>query len=362
MPKSSRKPVKEKIISTVPIHKTEDLIPIGSTMFNLACSNNAFGAFKKGKLANLIGDSHAGKSILAMTMLAMCANMSRFDDYKLIYDDIEEADDFDHEYMFGKNFDKRVEAPKYIEGQPDFSGNIEDWQDNIHTFLEQKTPFIYVTDSFDALHSEEDEKKAVEQYNDRKKGKETKGTFGTAKAKSASFALRRIRKKLKHTNSFILIVSQTRDNINAVSFAPKTRSGGKALKFYSSHETWGAVVKSLDKTVDGIKDIIGTNTRWKFTKNKLTGRNRIVDFPIYNDIGIDDITSCLDFLKKFKVLTGDGKKTKLPLGKKDIIGTKDKIIKTIEEDNLERKLAKLCQETWIEHEQRLRLKGRKRRF
>lgn len=357
--KPERKPIEDKI-KAIPIHGTEDLIPSGSTIFNLACSNNAFGAFKKGKIENIIGDSHAGKSILVLTSLAMCVYLSRFDDYELIYDDVETADEFDTDYMFGKKFKKRVISPRTNKkGEPDPSGDIEEWQDNLHKRLDNKTPFIYVTDSFDSLHSEEDEKKAIEQYEARQKGNKAKGTFGTAKPKLASFALRRIRKRIKETNSLLIIISQTRDNIDPMSPSKKTRSGGKALKFFSTHEAWGAVTKKLKKTVHGKTFEIGADTQWKITKNKLTGRNRTVNFPIYSDIGVDDLSSCLDFLVEHKAVEKSNNTIKIPELK--LQGTRDKIIRSVEEHDLENKLAKLCEKKWLEIENSLRM-NRKRRF
>lgn len=370
MAERTKKPTKNKrtksledVVKTIPVHEDSTIIPSGSTMYNLCSTNNSFGAFKKGKIANIIGNSHAGKTILALTTLAMCAHIPQYDEYKLVYDDIEEADEFDHEYMFGKKYVKRVGPPKYTKkGDPDSSENIEDWQDNLHTLLDNKEPFIYVTDSFDALHSMEDETKAQEQYEARKKGNKFKGTMGMAKAKSASFALRRIRKRLKVSNSILIIVSQARDNVNPMSPASQTRSGGRALKFYSTHEIWGLVTGKLSKTVDGHKFEIGAYTRWKFTKNKLTGRNREANFPIYSDIGIDDITSCLDYLAAEKLIKKAEKGSKITIPDLKITGTKEKVIQTIEENDLEYKISKMCADRWLEVENQLRLKGRKRRF
>ena len=299
-------------------------------------------------------------TILALTTLAMCVYLKRFDNHELIYDDIETADEFDTDYMFGKKFKKRVIAPKYTkEGYPDPSSDIEEWQDRLHERLDKKVPFIYVTDSFDALHSEEDEKKAIEQYEARQKGNKTKGSYGMAKARMASNVFRRLRKRFKETNSLLLVISQTRDNVDPMSHSKKTRSGGKALKFYSTHEIWGAVTKKINKTVNKNSYEIGGDIQWKITKNKLTGRNRTVTFPIYNDIGVDDVASCIDFLEKHGGLEKTSNTYKIP--ELDLKGTKEKIIRTIEDNDLENKLSKLCEEKWIEIEKSLRLK-RKRRF
>jgi hypothetical protein len=41
---------------------------------------------------------------------------------------------------------------------------------------------------------------------------------------------------------------------------------------------------------------VGVNVRVKISKNKITGKLRIIEFPIYYDYGVDDIGSCIDFL------------------------------------------------------------------
>jgi hypothetical protein len=86
-------------------------------------------------------------------------------------------------------------------------------------------------------------------------------------------------------------------------FNPKTRSGGKALKFYAFHEIWLAMEKKEKK---GDRTYI-TNVEAKITKNKLTGRHGVARFPILFDYGIDNISSCINFLLKEGYWKGDKK-------------------------------------------------------
>ncbi len=83
------------------------LVPSGSTLLNLACSGSTAGAYKVGKIVNIIGDSSAGKSIEGFTLLAECANNPAFDKHELIYDDVESANSFNLEYLFGEKAAKR---------------------------------------------------------------------------------------------------------------------------------------------------------------------------------------------------------------------------------------------------------------
>ena len=67
------------------------LIPTGSVLLNLACSNSKRGGFGAGKMVNLIGDSSSGKTLLALSMFAEVAKLKQFKDYHFVYDDVEHA-------------------------------------------------------------------------------------------------------------------------------------------------------------------------------------------------------------------------------------------------------------------------------
>ena len=58
----------------------------GSSLLNLALSDLVDGGFGVGKTANIIGDSHAGKSFLAKTILAEGIRSGNFK--KFIYGDV----------------------------------------------------------------------------------------------------------------------------------------------------------------------------------------------------------------------------------------------------------------------------------
>jgi len=310
------------------------LIPTPSTTFNLECSGRIEGAFQIGKTANLIGDSHSGKTLFALSMLAECSHNSRFDGFDLIYHDVEEANEFDIPYMFGKKTDSRLIY--------DVRGSLfEEFSDNIGRLLSGNRPFIYVLDSFDALDTEASRKKDEENRKKREKGSKTDGEYGDGKAKLMSAFFRHYNDDLKAHGSSLIIVSQTRDNIGfGAMFAPKTRSGGKALKFYACHEVWLATQK---KEKIGKRTYI-TNVQAKITKNKLTGRHGEALFPILFDYGIDNIASCIKFLMDEGGWTG----SKRAINSKEFVDTMsyDELVKHIEENDLEENLALCCQEAY----------------
>lgn len=264
----------------------DDLIPTGSTILNLECSGHIEGAFKIGKMVNLIGDSHSGKTLQGFTIFAECNKRSRFNNHRFILDDVEAANEFNVVKLFGKKCAERIDYSIR-------SSTIESFQDNISRLLESKKPFIYILDSFDGLTSEAAVEKDEENRKKREKGTETKGDFGDGKAKIFSRFCSINIQKLADNDSFLLVISQTRDNMGfGAQFTPKTRSGGKALKFYSSHEIWLACQKSEKEG----KRTVRTDVQAKITKNKLTGRHGEALFSVLMNYGIDDIESCVDFL------------------------------------------------------------------
>jgi len=325
------------------------LIPTGSTTFNLECSGRIEGAFLFGKVVNLIGDSHSGKTLFALTIFAECSILPRFDNFRFIYDDVEAANEFDIAYLFGSRVNKRIE-------QDVRSRTIEDLNDTLARLLSEDDPFIYVLDSFDALTSEAALEKDESNRKAREKGNKVAGSYGDGKPKKASEMFSQRVQELHDQGSFLLIISQTRDNIGFGSmFTPKTRSGGKALKFYSFHEIWLACQKKEKK---GARTYI-TNVKAKITKNKLTGRHGEVEFPILFDYGVDNISGCIKFLMDEKAWSG----TKKSVNSRDFADKMplSKLIKHIEDENREDELYELCQEAYDEIMRKLK-PNRKRKY
>ena len=349
--------MKQKISEAVKIPNgrsiTSELIPMGSTLLNLAMSGTVHGGAKKGTMINIIGASHGGKSILALTAFAEAASRKRFDTYALIYDDVERANSFDMEYMFGVNAASRITPPR-LDKDDNYSCTVQHLQANVMHWLRKKVPFIYVLDSFDALDALEDQKKVEEMSEALEKDKkDIPGTYGMAKAKAASSILRGITSGIADTNSALFIISQTRDNVDPRDFQKTTRSGGRALKFYAHHELWLSVNGSSIKKKD---TVIGNSIKIKISKNKITGKQREVKFDIYYDYGIDDIGSCIDYLIEMKRWTGGGAAKINHNGDfKFEPCTRAKIIAQMEDERLYTKLQSLVQEEWDSFEESIRL-------
>lgn len=251
------------------------------------------GGFKMGKIANIIGDSSSGKSLLVLTMLAEAANNPQFEDYELIYDDAEVALEFDIEKMFGKNLMHRMRKPKSPKkGDGGQSESVEELYQNLLSWLEKPKPIIYIVDSLDSIKTKEDDVRACAF---RDKGA-ADGSYSMGKPKLMSEMLRVLTNKVAKNNSFVGIVSQVRDKIG-VTFGPKkTRTGGRALEFYCSYVLWLNHIKELTAPIKGLNVSIGNETQIKIKKNKGTGKRRDAIIDIYYDYGIDGMRPALDFL------------------------------------------------------------------
>ena len=353
----TKRPAKEEQEQTA--SGTANLIPTGSVMLNLACADSWSGGYGAGKIVNLIGDSSSGKTLLAFSMFAEMSRNERYKDYRLIYDDVEQACEFDIAKLFGAGTADRIVAPYYSDiphhsnNVPQYSGTIQEFHANVMDAIKLGEPFVYVLDSFDALSSADEQDRAEKSIEATRAGKPVQGSYKMDKAKLSGEILRHILADLRSTGSLVLVISQTRDNIDPMSFTKKTRSGGNALRFYSAHEIWLAVkgkLKSKDR-------VIGSQIRAKVSKNKLTGKLREIEFPVYYSYGVDDIGAAVDFLVE-EGKWGKKGNSLVTLGLPGFDGSRQKVIQRIEESLASPKLFALAGETWTEIEESLKMDRR----
>ena len=322
------------------VFSRKDFVGSGSTLLNLALTDNPRGSFRKGSIISFVGDSSAGKTFFSMTMFAEAMIHKHFKDHRIIYDDTEGGNSINLAKFFGQEVADKVEEPSN-----GCSTTIEEFYFNLDDALNEGKPFIYVMDSMDGVSSVADNSKFEEQKKANRKGKETAGSFGASKAKVNSEGLRVLSGKLKNSESIVFLISQTRDDLG-FGFNTKTRSGGKSIKFYSNVEMWASVTETIKKTVNGKPRIIGNNVKLKVTKNRYTGFKHEVTVPILPSYGIDDITSCVDYLISEKEWTGSGSKINAP--DFDYKGTFKGLIKHIEDNGLENELSIICGRVWKE--------------
>lgn len=334
----------------------EDMLSTGSTLLNLACSEDPFGGFKTGHYYLLVGDSDSGKTFFSMTCMAEATLNPAFTNYRFIYDNAEDGMLMDLDVLFNETVADRIEPPSGTAAKPIMSTTIQEFYYHLDDAAADGRPFIYILDSMDGIDSDSSEKKFKEQKRAARKKqaremgedgggeeKKVKGSYGDGKAKENSQNLRRFLKHLKRTGSILIIISQTRDNLDGYE---KISSGGRALKFYATMQIWTTILKKLKKTVNDKDRDIGSRIGIQIKRNRLTGKRTQVEVDIFPSFGIDDIGTCVDYLVEegtwhIKGLTIDAAGT-------GISGTREKVIRQIEKRGLETQVRSLCGVCWAE--------------
>lgn len=318
----------------------------GSTLLNLACTGKPDAGFLAGKIIYLVGDSTSGKTFLSMTCCAEAVRNETFKNHRIIYDNIEDGMLLDTDRLFGEIVGDRIEPPASTEDGPVFSSTIESFYYHVDDAVDNGKPFIYILDSMDGLDSDAADSKftQLKKAHFRQKGEAAEkiaGSYGDNKAKINSQGLRRALKGLRDTNSILIIISQTRDSLSG--YGGKTHSGGRALKFYATLEIWSSVVNPIKKEVADKDREIGVRVKLEVKKNRITGRRSAVQVDIYPEYGIDDTGSLVDFLVEEGFWKITGRTIDTGLG---VVGSRDKVIRKLEENNLLPKVKEQAGECW----------------
>jgi recombination protein RecA len=330
-----------------------DLLSTGSTLLNLACSGRRSGGIPKGTYANFCGDSTSGKTWLAKSCLAEASINSEFDDYRFIFDNAENGSLMDDSHFFGPKMAARVEPPATDRGRAVYSTTVEEFYFHVDDALQDGRPFIYVLDSMDALDADADKRHFSKLKKAHRGDREVEGSYYTAKAKINS-QIRLVGNELARTGSILIVISQAKDKIGSFVPGQKTIAGGKAVKFYAHLQIWSSVRRHLKKKFHDKDRELGIVATFRVEKNRVTGRQRSVEVPIYHSYGMDNTESCINFLideKHWKMRKGIVHATEL-----DVILLASKLPVYVEAEGKERVLQRAVQKVWNEIEDALTVK------
>ena len=253
---------------------TTEVIPTGSLALDVALGA---GGIPRGRVTEIFGAESAGKSTLAIHIMAETQKLGGL----AAYIDVEHAMDPVYAGHCG------LDVESLLIAQPD---SAEQALDITEQLVRSGAIDSIIIDSVAAL---------VPQA-------EIEGDMGDShmglQARLMSQALRKLTSAIHRSRTAVIFINQLREKIGVTYGNPEVTPGGRALKFYSS-------VRIDLRRIESIKqgsEVMGNRVRARIVKNKVAAPFRVAEFDIMFNQGISRMGDLLELGANQGVLKKSG--------------------------------------------------------